>query len=185
MQTAAWPGDSDGFALLEVLVTAALVVTVAAGASQVLAIAMRAGHAARVRTMASMLASQKLEQLRSLEWSHTSGGSPAISVSSSDVTSDLSADPATDGGSGLMASPRGTLESDVAQYVDYLDSSGTTVRGPGAPPPAAVYVRRWAVRLLNSDPENTLVLSVLVTTRAAGGVASVDAARLATIISRK
>ena len=185
MRTPARTGNPDGFTLLEVLITAALVVTVAAGASHVLAIAIRASQGARARTIASMLAAEKLEQLRSLEWSHSSIGDPVISMSSSDVTTDLSTDPATDAGPGLTPSPSGTLDGDVARYVDYLDANGRRATGSGSPPASAVYVRRWAVRPVPGDPANTLVLCVRVVTRALGGMGSPDAARLVTVVTRK
>jgi type II secretory pathway pseudopilin PulG len=177
--------DSAGFALLEVLITAGLVVAVAAGASHILAIAVRASHSARVRTMASMLATEKIEQLRSLTWSHVTTSAPAMSISSSDFTTDLSNDPATDSGPGLLPSPPGTLEANVAGYVDFVDGAGRWVGAGGSPPSSAVYIRRWAVRPLASDPENILVLRVVVTTRAPGGVVSPDAAHLASIEARK
>ena len=185
MRTPARRHNPDGFALLEVLITAALVVAVAAGASHVIAIAVRVNHDARVRTVAAVLAADKVEQLRSLEWSHTSTGTPVITVSSSDVTTDLSTDPSTDTGPGLAASPSGTLDADVAGYVDYLDANGRRASGPGSPPSSTVYIRRWAVRPVPGDPDNTLVLSVRVITRALAGMGSADAARLVTIVTRK
>jgi hypothetical protein len=174
-------GGSSGFALLDVLVTAGLVVTVAAGASQILAVAIRATHSARMRTVATLLASEKLEQLRSLAWTHTTAGSPAISFPVSDVTTDLSVDPATDAGPGLLPSPAGTLQADVAQYVDYVDGTGRTVGGLAG----AVFVRRWAVRPVETDPANVLVLTVAVLGRGVSDVRSSDAVRLSTIVARK
>ena len=177
--------NSAGFALLEVLITAGLVIAVAAGASHILAIAVRASHSARVRTMASMLAAEKIEQLRSLAWSHVTTSGPAISISASDFTTDVSINPATDSGPGLLPSPPGTLEANVASYVDYVDGAGRWVGGGGSPPPSAVYIRRWAVRPLAGDPENILVFQVIVTTRVPAGVTSPDAARLVSIEARK
>jgi type II secretory pathway pseudopilin PulG len=177
--------DCAGFTLLEILIAAGLVVAIAAGGSHILSVAIRASHNARVRTMASILAAEKLEQLRSLAWSHTTTTSPAISVSLSDVTTDLSVDPATDAGPGLRPAPPGTLDADTAYYVDYLDGAGRIATGGGSPPAAAVYIRRWAVRGLDSDPENVLVLTVMVTPRGSSGAASPDAARLVTIVARK
>ena len=177
--------DSVGFALLEVLITAGLVIAVAAGASHILAIAVRASHGARVRTIASMLAAEKIEQLRSLAWSHVTTSDPAISISFSDFTTDLSNDPATDSGPGLLASPPGTLEANVAGYVDYLDGAGRRVGAGGLPPATAVYIRRWAVRPLASDPENILVFQVVVATRAPAGVNSPESVRLLGIEARK
>ena len=177
--------DGAGFALLEVLITAGLAITVAAGASHILAIAVRASHSARVRTMASMLAAERIEQLRSLAWSHVTTSGPAISMSFSDFTTDLSNDPATDSGPGLLPSPPGTLEANVAGYVDYLDGAGRRVGAGGSPPATAVYIRRWAVRPLASDPENILAFQVVVATRAPAGVNSPDSVRLVGIEARK
>jgi hypothetical protein len=181
MRGAARSGGSAGFALLDVLVTAGLVVTVAAGASQILAIALRGTHDARVRTIGTLLASEKLEQLRSLAWTHTAIGNPVISFAVSDVTTDVSVDPATDAGPGLLPSPAGTLQADVAQYVDYVDGTGR----PAVRPAAAAFVRRWAVRPVESDPANVLVLTVVVLPRGARDVRSSDAVRLSTIVARK
>lgn len=180
MRTVVGSPDSRGFALLEVLITAGIVVAIAAGASQIVAIAIRASHGARVRTMATMLAAGKMEQLRSLTWTHTTTGSPAVSMSSSDVSADLSSEPATDEGPGLLPSPGGTLDANVPYYVDYLDGEGHWIG-----PDSAVYVRRWAVEPMASDPENILVFQVVVTTRATGGAMSPDAARLVSIEARK
>jgi type II secretory pathway pseudopilin PulG len=177
--------DSRGFALLEVLITAGIVITIAAGASQIVAIAIRVSHGARARTMSTLLAAEKMEQLRSLAWTYTTTRSPAISISSSDVTTDLSTDPASDAGPGLLPSPAGTLQSNVQFHVDYLDGNGCWLGRGTAPPGSAVYIRRWAVQPLPSDPENILVFQVVVTTREAGGAVSADAARLATIEARK
>ena len=180
MRGAPRSGGSSGFALLDLLITAGLVVTVAAGASQVLAFALRATHDARVRTIGTLLASEKLEQLRSLAWTHTTIGSPAISLSVSDLTTDVSVDPATDTGPGLLPSPAGTLQADVAQYVDYVDGMGRTVV-----PAAAAFVRRWAVRPVATDPANVLVFTVVVLSRGANDVRSSEAVRLSTIVARK
>jgi hypothetical protein len=101
------------------------------------------------------------------------------------VTTDLSNEPATDDGPGLLTSPAGTLTSNVTGYVDYLDGNGRWIgRGPSAPPPA-VYVRRWSVRPLASDPDNTLVFEVVAGTRGPDGAMLSDMVRLVTIEARK
>ncbi len=174
----------NGFALLEVLLTATLVVAVAAGGAHLVAVAIRAGHGARVRTMTAMLAGEKMEQLRSLAWSHTATTDPAISMSFSDLTADLTRDPADDSGPGLLPSPAGTLASDTRGYVDYLDGYGRVLGAGASPPASSVYVRRWAVEPLASDPDNILVFRVIALPRM-GGVISPDATRLVTIEARK
>lgn len=183
MRTGFRSSTDAGFALLEVLITAGLLVTVAAGSSHILSIATRAAYTARFRSIGSMLAAEKIEQLRSLAWTHATTADPAISISISDFTSDLSTNPPTDAGPGLLPSPPGTLNADAAYYADYLDGAGRIVGG-GSPPPAAVFIRRWAVRPLASDPGNILVFTVVVTTRAPGGTAG-DAIRLVTVVARK
>lgn len=146
--------DSHGFAIVEVMIACALLATVAASVAQIVAIATRAGLEARHRTAATVLAAQKMEQLRSLKW--TADGS--------DLTSDLSTEPPTDGGPGLTPSPAGVLDSNMPPYVDYLDAAGQWIATGASPPRAAVYIRRWSIERLGSDPDDTLIFQVLVTT---------------------
>ena len=177
--------NRSGFALLEVVIASAIIVTVAAGTCVVLTLAIHASRAARTRTIATIVASEKMEQLRSLSWTHITTRAPAISMSASDVTTDLSTEAATDEGSGLLRSPAGTLDANIVGYVDYLDAGGRWVgRGPSVPA-AATYIRRWAVQPLASDPDNMLVLQVVAGTRGARGVLSADAVRLVTMEARK
>jgi prepilin-type N-terminal cleavage/methylation domain-containing protein len=174
-----------GFALLEVLIASAVIATIAAGSSVLLSMAIHASRQSRVQTIATMLAAEKLEQLRSLTWTHVTTGGPAISMPVSDLTTDLSNDPATDDGPGLLTSPGGTLTSNVVGYVDYLDADGRWI-GHGASPPApAVYIRRWAVHPLVSDPDNMLVLEVVAGTRGPQGGLLSDMVRLITVEARK
>ena len=176
---------SRGFALLEVLIASAVIATVAAGSTLLMSMALHATRQSRVRTLATMLAAEKMEQLRSLTWSHVTTSGPAISMSTSDVTTDLSNEPATDDGRGLLLSPAGTLTSNVVGYVDYLDANGRWVgHGPSAPPPA-VYIRRWAVRPMLSDPDNILVFEVVTGTRGPDGALLSDAISLVTIEARR
>jgi prepilin-type N-terminal cleavage/methylation domain-containing protein len=55
-----------GFALLEVIVAAALLVALAAGVSRIVAAAIREGLASRLRAVATIAAADKSEELRSL-----------------------------------------------------------------------------------------------------------------------
>jgi type II secretory pathway pseudopilin PulG len=174
-----------GFALLEVVLTSAIATTIAAGACVVLAMTIQASHRARVRTVATMVAARKMEELRSLAWTHISTSAPAISMSSSDVTTDLSNDPATDDGPGLLRSPAGTLTSNVDGYVDYLDATGGWVgRGSSVVPPT-VYIRRWAVQPHPSDPDNLLVFEVVVGTRGPNPSLLADSIHLVSLEARK
>ena len=155
---------TGGYALVEVMLASALLVAIAVGVAQVIPMAVHATLAARSRTIATVLAVQKMEQLRSLTWRWEAAGSPPAWQAVSDTSTDLSADPPGDGGVGLSPSPDGTLDANVPPYVDYLDGSGRWVGSDSAPPPGAAYTRRWSIQPLESDPDHTVVLHVLVTT---------------------
>jgi hypothetical protein len=153
--------EGAGFSLIEALVAMLIIAPAMIGAAGLVTIAARAVRDARMESTAVVLASQKLEQLRTLEWNADdsgSGGSPA-----SDRTTDLTRDPAVGGGRGLSASPAGALATNVAGFVDYLDGAGAWVGTGPMPPPRAVFIRRWAVTPLPADPADALVLQVLVT----------------------
>ena len=47
--------------------------------------------------------------------------------------------------------------------MDYLDRFGTVLGAGALPPAGAVYIRRWSVEPLPTDPANTMVLQVIVT----------------------
>jgi Tfp pilus assembly protein PilV len=63
-----------GFALLDALFASALVVAGVLALLQVITMAARANETARRLTVGSILAAQKLEELRSLEWRVPDGG---------------------------------------------------------------------------------------------------------------
>ncbi|MGE5835098.1 MAG: type IV pilus modification PilV family protein [Acidobacteriota bacterium] len=181
--------DQAGFTLVELLVALSLLTIVAAGIAQLFAVTVRDARAARDQTMTMMLAMQKMEQLRGLTWRVDSAGGAV-----SDLTTDLSRSPPDASGSGLGASPAGTLDTNTAGFVDFLDSNGRWVGTGTGPPPAATYLRRWSIEPLPSDPGNSLLLRVLVTTRIrdAGATAAgqarfrrADEALLVTIRTRK
>jgi hypothetical protein len=185
-QSANRRASSDGFALLEVLVASGLLVAIAVGVSQIAGRAVRASVEARVRTMASVAAVQKMEQLRALTWSEVYDPSAGLFGALSDLTTDLSVEPASGAGRGLSASPSGTLDANVPPYVDYLDGTLTWLASGATPPAAAVYIRRWSVQPLAPDPGNTLLLEVVVMTGRAGSSApTADDVRLASVKSRR
>lgn len=153
----------DGFSLIEVLVALIVVTTAVMGTAGMLVVAARAARDARTQSVAVVLASQKLEQLRALEWSAddwTGHGAPA-----SDTATDVARDPPAAGGGGLSESPPGSLLVNVPGFVDFLDASGRWVGSGASAPPRAAFIRRWAIGRLPDDPAgNTLVVQVLVTT---------------------
>ena len=143
--------------------------------AQLFAISTRANVSARGNTYAALLAQQKLEQLRGLTWGYDPLGLPV-----SDYTSDLSevdqlagcpSPSAGGGGTGLSPSPPGTLGANVAGWVDYVDASGCTLGGGTTQPAGTLYIRRWSVEPLPTNPNNTLILQVLVTKRSNRGAA--------------
>ena len=156
----------EGFSLLEVLIAVVVLSTTAAGLAGLFTIAAVSTRMARSQTLAMLLASDKLEQLRGLTWSFDASGAPV-----SDTTSDVSTQPMTNVGQGLRASPPDSLQRNTAGYVDYLDQTGRWVGTGPQPVTGAVYIRRWNIQPLPDDPANTLVLQVLVTPVAGGSSA--------------
>ncbi len=151
----------DGFSLIEVLVAMIVVVPAVIGAAGMVTLAACAIRDARLESTAVVLASQKLEQLRALEWNADDvNGGPA----SSDTTTDLTRDPPVGGGLGLTPSPAGTLSTNVPGFVDFLDVGGRWVGTGATPPPRATFIRRWAVTPLPAGGSDSLALQVLVTT---------------------
>jgi prepilin-type N-terminal cleavage/methylation domain-containing protein len=161
MRSGVSASTDDGFTIIEVLIAMLLISVMALGVAGLFGVAIQATHAARNQTSAAALAEQKMEQLRSLTWGFDTSGE---NLPVTDTTTDLSQTPATADGAGLNPSPSGALDANTAGYVDYLDKRGQWV-GTGATPPAtAVYIRRWSIQPLPTNPNNTLVLQVLVTT---------------------
>jgi hypothetical protein len=125
-----------GFSLVETIVATALLATAVVTLAQLFAVAVRRNLASRDTTYATILAVQKLEELREIAWDADQGGA-----------------------------------------VDYIDQFGRTLGGGGTPPANAVYTRRWVVQPLPADPDNTLIIQVLVGRQR-------EAARLVTVKTR-
>lgn len=151
-----------GFSLVEVLIAIGLLTTVTLGVAQLFAVAVSSNLTARAQTSTAILAAQKLEQLRSLRWSFETQPERRLPVS--DTTTNLSTDPPTTTGRGLSAAPLGALDVNTPGYVDFLDANGQWVGTGARPAPGTVYIRRWSVRPLPTNPNDTVILQVLVTT---------------------
>lgn len=151
----------SGFTLIEVLIAMLLLTIVSLGIVGMFGTAIRATQGARSQTSTSALAEQKLEQLRALTWGYDGSGQ---NLPVTDTTTDLSLDPPTSGGEGLNPSPSTSLDSNTIGYVDYLDANGRWVGNQATPPAGAMFIRRWSIQPLPTNPNNTLVLQVLVTT---------------------
>jgi prepilin-type N-terminal cleavage/methylation domain-containing protein len=149
-----------GFSLIEVIISMGLLTTVSLGVAQLFAVSTKANRTARNQTSAVSLAEQKIEQIRSLSWGFDLNG---LGLPVTDTTTDLSVYPHGNSGSGLNPSPSDSLLVSRDGFVDYLDTNGVWV-GTGATPPGnAAYIRRWSILPLPTNPNNTLVIQVLVT----------------------
>lgn len=138
----------------------ALLTTVSLGVAQIFAMSTRVNYVARGQTSTTVMAEQKIEQLRGLTWGFDL---QAQGLPLSDTTTNLAVYPPTAAGAGLNPSPADSLERNTPGYVDFLDEHGTWVGTGTTPPGTAMYVRRWSVLPLPTNPNNTLVLQVLVT----------------------
>jgi type II secretory pathway pseudopilin PulG len=153
--------SSSGFSLVEVLISMGILTAVSLGVAQLFALSTRATFVARGQTSTTAMAEQKMEQLRALTWGFDTDGQ---GLPLSDTSTNLAVDPLSANGAGLNPSPSSSLEANTPGYVDFLDAHGTYVGTGSTPPGTAVFIRRWAVTPLPTNPNNTLVLQVLVTT---------------------
>ena len=165
--------SSSGFSLAEVLISMGILTAVSLGVAQLFAVSTRANLVARGQTSTTALAEQKLEQLRSLTWGFDNSGQ---GLPVSDTTTNLAVDPPTATGGGLNPSPVDSLETNTAGFVDFLDANGQYVGTGQTAPGTAAFIRRWSIRPLPTNPNNTLVLQVLVTPVANEGSRTATAA---------
>jgi type II secretory pathway pseudopilin PulG len=149
-----------GSTLIEALVATLLLSSAALVMSHLLVTATAENVAARGSTIATILAEQKLEHLRSLAWGFDSVGVP-VADTSTDTTAQTEP---VGGGTGLQAAPPRSIRENTPGYVDHLNAAGSIVGRGTVPPPEAVYTRRWSIAPLAGKPE-TLLIQVLVTTR--------------------
>ena len=152
----------EGFGLAEAVVASGLLVTLSVGLAHLTAMTSRAVERAAADSTGLLLAVQKMEQLRSLDWTHGRTGSVAGTNAGSDLTTDLATDPPTANGRGLRVSPADTLAQDTPGYVDYLDRAGRWIGTGARPTSCTVFVRRWSVEGVASARDDRLVLQVIV-----------------------
>jgi hypothetical protein len=165
-----------GISLIEVLLAMVIAIGAVGTLAHLAVVSTRVNTSARSSTLASILAKQKMEQLRSLAWSFDSNGQPV-----SDTGTDVAAFPEQAfGGGGLTPSPSDSLVHDVDGYCDFLDGGGRWL-GAGRLPPGTVYSRRWAIEPLASAPDRTVLLQVAVF----GQAPRIPLARIVSIRTRK
>ena len=118
-----------------------------------------ANRSARRTSLSTILAQQKMEQLRGLTWGFDAFGLPV-----NDFSTDIAVSPASPvGGTGIGVSPSGTLVTNTVGFVDFLGPYGQWLGTGEVPPNGTVYVRRWAIEALPTNPNNTLIFQVRVT----------------------
>ena len=176
-----------GSTLVEVIVSMLITVTALVSMAQLFAVSTGSNLAARNNTFSTVLAEQKLEQIRSLTWGFDPQGLPL-----SDFTTDTSVSPEAPGGTGLQPSPGSALQQNTVGYVDHVTAKGDIVGNGTQPPATAVYTRRWSIEPLPTNPNNTLIIQVLVTPNRVRGQADqgnvgrlLDEARVITVKTRK
>src|SRR6185436_1979953 len=121
---------------MEVLIAMGVLAIGLVALAQLFAVSTTANHAAKTTTFTTMLAQQKMEQLRGLTWGFDTVGLPIsdLSTNSSVVPQPAGCPAASTAGqgTGLSPSPGGTLGGNVAGWVDYLDINGCLLGGDGA-----------------------------------------------------
>ena len=165
-----------------------ILATALIGLAQLFAVALTANTSARSTTYAAVLAEQKMEELRALTWGFDSSGLPMTDTS----TDTASPDDDAVGGTGLTPSPETALQENTDGYADYVDMFGNKLGGGDTPPQGAVYTRRWSIEPLPTNPNNTIIIQVLVTRHRWRGDADEgsvlrlpEEARLITVKTRK
>jgi len=178
----------SGFSLIEVMVATGLLATAIVTLAQLFALSTQTNVASRSTTYASVLAEQKIEELRALAWGFDTQG-----LALSDTTTNTTVSPQTPtGGKGLSPSSSASLQVNTPGFVDYVDAYGNKLGTGENPPDNTIYIRRWSITPLPTNPNNTLVIQVLVTrhrTRGAADQGAVgrlpDEARMITVRTRK
>ena len=149
-----------------------ITVTALVSMAQLFVVSTGSNLAARNNTFSTVLAEQKLEQIRSLTWGFDPQGIPL-----SDFTTDTSVTPEAPGGTGLQPSPGSALQENTVGYVDHVTARGDIVGNGTQAPATAVYTRRWSIEPLPTNPNNTLVIQVLVFRNKDRAAADAGAAR--------
>jgi hypothetical protein len=139
-----------------------MLTVVSLGVAQMFALSTEKNLASKHQVSTTTMATQKMEQLRGLTFSYDASG---LGLPVTDTTTNLTLCSPDATGAGLNPSPSGVLDANTAGFVDFLDARGNCVNANGSTsaPSGSIYTRRWAVQPLPTNPNNTLVLSVVVT----------------------
>jgi type II secretory pathway pseudopilin PulG len=150
--------NESGFSLAEVMIATGIMTAALMSLAQLFAIAVSSNTSARHATFSTVLAQQKMEQLRALAWGFDEVGLPI-----SDTSTNTAVQPeAPIGGTGLLPSPSDALLANTDGYVDFVDVGGNILGSDAEARGKAMYFRRWSVEPLPTNPNNTLILQVVV-----------------------
>jgi type II secretory pathway pseudopilin PulG len=178
-----------GFSLIETMFATGLLATAVVALAQMFVISVKNNQNARTGSYAVTLAEQKMEQLRGLTY-----GFDTIGLPITDTTTDTTQPTETPtGGRGLSPSPDGTMTANTDGFVDYIDQFGNTLGGGVTTRTGTVYIRRWSITPLPTNPNGTIVIQVMVTRERNRGLADQtgstqrlkDEARIISIKTRK
>ena len=148
--------DERGFSLLEALIATSILAVSLVSLADLFGLAIRSNVAARRTTTATVLAQQKLEELRALAWT------------------------------ALTQSPANALQENTPGFVDHIDQFGENRGGGADPPSDAVYTRRWSIEPLPATPDTLVVqVRVMRTGVHAAAGRLPEEARLTTARTRK
>ncbi len=161
--------SESGFSIIETIFATGILAASVVALAQMFSISVQNNHNARTGSYAVSLAEQKMEQLRGLTYGFDTIGLP-ITDTTTDTTTPTET-PGGGGGTGLTPSPAGTLLHNTNGYVDYIDQFGNIMGGGEGVPDGAVYIRRWSIDPLPTNPNNTIVIQVMVTRERKRGLA--------------
>jgi hypothetical protein len=119
----------SGSTLVEALVAAGLLTTVAIGTATLLLVGRQSGQGAEEAVTATMLATSRLERLLAVPWQYPLGGLPPVVPA-------------------LAVSPADALAANADGYCEFVDDAGLPEGSPGAGAPR--FVVRWALSPLAS-----------------------------------
>ena len=158
-----------GFSIIETIFATGILATAVVALAQMFTISVQNNVNAKTGSYTTTLAEQKMEQLRGLTYGFDTIGLP-LTDTTTDTTSPTET-PLGAGGKGLTASPAGTLLANTDGYVDYVDQFGNVLGGGQAIRPRTTYIRRWSIDPLPTNPNNTIIIQVLVTRKPNRGTA--------------
>jgi hypothetical protein len=133
--------SARGATLVEVLVAASLLITMAAGMASLILLAHRAGEQVEHLLQATALAATRVQVLRAVPWRYEIDGSAPEAP-------------------GLDYSPADALDRNAAGYWDAADERGQPLSDSAAA--GATFVRRWAIRPVPSGSTQARAIEVCV-----------------------